>query len=419
MKHIMTSNRQIADLRFTSDAKEYITRLTRTKNCIVIAAVRDNLGSGLPGELVDLWGNLGFSADLTAHPMSGYVGIRNGHDIVYEKLGELDETVSYEGKIAGLSLKIKSAPYWCDNVAEVVLNGQELAVNGRGLNIVVWDKKNYCIVDSVCMDTCVPQITFTRREVGLPVNVQIHMELRRKVWHIRHRLRNFLGLRDFNMPLPVTAPPPEFKEKEYWQRQLSPQRLFPAAFPKIKVRIIFEYGSIFYNCIDTLLKSFCSDARFDVCVVFFLTEVFQNGGGKWAEERGATSIPWENYSIEQDKPEIVILTFTSFLPPERKPCYAQCGKYATLCIALPYSLNQDIDRFKESVGSCAPRLQNMGIDYCIWDSMFYKHLVQEGYDVSHCAEMGNPKFDTIYKRLSKPAALPENWEKIRGKRVFL
>jgi len=61
----------------------------------------------------------------------------------------------------------------------------------------------------------------------------------------------------------------------------------------------------------------------------------------------------------------------------------------------------------------------MGLDYCFWDSMFYKKLAREGYDISHCVEMGNPKFDTIYRKLSAPAALPEAWEKICGKKVFL
>lgn len=130
MKHIMTNSRQIADLLFTSDAKEYITRLSRTKNCIIVAAVRDNMGPILPGELEYLWRNLGFCADLANHQMCGYIGIRNGCDVVYENLGELDESVSYEGVIAGLSLKVKSAPYWDENIAEILLNGQSFAING-------------------------------------------------------------------------------------------------------------------------------------------------------------------------------------------------------------------------------------------------------------------------------------------------
>lgn len=422
MKHLMTNNRQIADLLFTSDAKEYITRLSRTKNCIIIAAVRANIGLGFSGELEHLWKDLGFSTDLIAHQMCGYVGIRNGRDVVYENRGELDESVFYEGVIAGLSLKVKSAPYWDENIAEILLNGKSFAINNYGLNIVVWDKKNGRVVDSICIDTLVTQLTFTRREVGLPVRIRLHMELRQKVWRTRHWLRNFLGIRDFNVPLPVTTlPPAECREgeKEYWRRQMSPQRLFPEAFPKVKVRIIFEYGCHFLNCVDTLVESLCLDVRFDACIVFLQPGVFQNGGNKWAEEKGITSISWEDYHIEQDKPEIAILTFASFLLPERKECYAQCGKYSKLCVALPFSLNQDFPNFKESVGSCAPRLQRMGIDYCFWDSLFYKHLVQEGYDVSHCVEMGNPKFDTIYRKLSNPATLPEKWEKLRGKKVFL
>lgn len=427
MKHIMTHNRRIANLLFASDAKEYLSSLNRTRNCLVIAAVRDNIARlAFGGELEHPWRDLGFFADLASSQMygySGYIGIRNGPEVVFERAGERNEPVFYEGAIAGLSLMVKSAPYWGDDVAEIFVNGQNLAVNGRGLNIVVWDKKYGRVMDSVCIDTCVPQLTFTRREVGLPVSLQVHMEMRQKVWRARHRLRSFMGIKDFNLlpALPPAATPPsaEFGEnKEYWQRQLSPQRLFPKAFPKIKVRIMYEYGRNFFNCIDTLLDAFSSDARFDICIVCFEKYVLDEGG-EWINEKGASGVFWNEYHIEQDKPDITILTFANVLLPERKSCFVQCRRYAKLCVAFPFSINHDHPDFKESIGSCAPRLQKIGLDYCFWDSMFYKKLVQEGCDVSHCVEMGNPKFDTIYKKLSNPVVLPPKWEKIRGKKVFL
>ena len=35
----------------------------------------------------------------------------------------------------------------------IKVNGEELCVNRRGLNFVIWDKKENCLLDSVCFDT--------------------------------------------------------------------------------------------------------------------------------------------------------------------------------------------------------------------------------------------------------------------------
>ena len=38
-------------------------------------------------------------------------------------------------------------------MAHVIIGGKETAVNGRGLNIVVYDVKNHKVVDSVAIDS--------------------------------------------------------------------------------------------------------------------------------------------------------------------------------------------------------------------------------------------------------------------------
>ena len=38
-------------------------------------------------------------------------------------------------------------------MCSILINGKEYAVNSRGLNIVVYDNINKCVVDSICFDT--------------------------------------------------------------------------------------------------------------------------------------------------------------------------------------------------------------------------------------------------------------------------
>lgn len=73
------------------------------------------------------------------------------------ELTSKDQEVSTEYEWDGNTASLISVGY---NVhrndkspASININGEEVCVNKRGLNFVVWDKENNCLLDSVCFDT--------------------------------------------------------------------------------------------------------------------------------------------------------------------------------------------------------------------------------------------------------------------------
>lgn len=58
--------------------------------------------------------------------------------------------------------RIVSAGAQCGNDCSIQLNGREQAKRRRGLNIVVYNQELGSVVDSVCFDTYVAELTASR-----------------------------------------------------------------------------------------------------------------------------------------------------------------------------------------------------------------------------------------------------------------
>ncbi len=99
---------------------------------------------------------LGLSADLEGTPRHSYIGVIDGSGVVYEMISE-DKALRYNYESEGCTAVIESYGY---NVThspvasvKIEINGVNKAVDARGLNIVVLDKKTKTMVDSVAFDT--------------------------------------------------------------------------------------------------------------------------------------------------------------------------------------------------------------------------------------------------------------------------
>lgn len=82
---------------------------------------------------------------------------------MYEAAGQREEPSEYSTKLCGMELKMYSRSYNKGNLASILFDGKECAVNGRGINIVVYDKSNRRICDSVAFDTFLPVIKCSRK----------------------------------------------------------------------------------------------------------------------------------------------------------------------------------------------------------------------------------------------------------------
>lgn len=85
-----------------------------------------------------------------------YIGVIDGGNVVDEQLSP-DKKIQHEYEIDGNKILIESAGYNAaqsdKNPIRIEINGEDIAVNRRGLNIVVWNKSNNELLDSVCFDT--------------------------------------------------------------------------------------------------------------------------------------------------------------------------------------------------------------------------------------------------------------------------
>ena len=90
--------------------------------------------------------------------------ISNGK-VIYEKLDEKREDVEYKTLIDGIDIQILSSPYKKMDRASIIVEGKEVAVDQRGLNIVVIDSKKKSVIDSVVFDTWEEKIGITRKSI--------------------------------------------------------------------------------------------------------------------------------------------------------------------------------------------------------------------------------------------------------------
>lgn len=399
--------------------KDYLEMLSKIKNCIVVAAIKDQVSLYYDNELSEKMKQLGFSINLVQQYWKGYIGIVDDNKIIFERLSDADGEVSYIGEIDNIQFKVRSASYWNENLAEILLNGINYAVNGRGVNLVIYDKKLKQVVDSVCFDTHIKELPLTHKNIVLPTQLYWYVSKQ----YIHNKIYNQVG--SFQRANEQTENKIELssvtveKSKQYRQRLL-PVKLFPQMFDhKIKIRLVTKEGAYAWYTIKSLLLSFKRDKRFHICAIF-LNDISFRLSKDFAKEMEIDCITWNEYNIKQDQPDIVIVILPNALLLEFRDVYWLCGNFSKMFFALPYTLTGHYDEsFANRIATIAVWLQKFGLDYCFWDSLIYKKLKSDGHDISHCVEMGNPKFDVIYSKLNKYNHLPKSWEKIKGKTVFL
>ena len=144
--------------------KEYLDELERYVDKTIIVAVKDNAGYWFDEELKHKLNNIGLEGNLIKKEMVGYVGIISNNKKIYEEVSKLGEDAYYSGCICDKHINVYSAPYFHNNTAIIEIDGSDYSINSRGLNIVVWNQEEHCIIDSVSFDTHVYDFRCTRKK---------------------------------------------------------------------------------------------------------------------------------------------------------------------------------------------------------------------------------------------------------------
>lgn len=141
--------------------EDYLDFLAKTNNTIIIC-LKDTAGYWLDMNIQTKMFKLGLKEMLVNKLFAGYIAIIDNKKIIYEKLGQYNEKVTFRKHINEHLVEVISAPYQNGNLASINIDGMEHAVNDRGINIVVFEKYTNEIIDSVAFDTHVKDFYCTR-----------------------------------------------------------------------------------------------------------------------------------------------------------------------------------------------------------------------------------------------------------------
>lgn len=138
------------------DFARYLSRVTALdpNQYTIFIAVKDTQGDMLTPAMIDQLKALGFEkADmLLEQAYHGFLGLLAGEKR-YESISDNEKRLHYETVLEGQTIHMDSQTAHNGNLASICLGTNEYAKNTRGFNIVVIDRKDGEIVDSVAFDT--------------------------------------------------------------------------------------------------------------------------------------------------------------------------------------------------------------------------------------------------------------------------
>lgn len=139
----LTYNRQIF--------LNYLSALHKS-DFLIIMAVKDESSRAVTDDIISSMKKLGLKSDLhKAGTHRSYIAIIDEHTVLHEEISQ--DSLYYDGTIDGTTLQVISQNFNADNFSSIRLNDTEYSLNQCGLNIVVYDKANQQLVDSVTFDT--------------------------------------------------------------------------------------------------------------------------------------------------------------------------------------------------------------------------------------------------------------------------
>lgn len=156
---------RISKVLCTDSFPNYLHVVTQGDYLIFIAAC-DNASLYLYNNIAALLKQLGANQNLQDHYRAGYILVADTRGQASEPVCEVlsdGGPAQASGEVNGVSYCIISDGSEDNHVASIKLNGEEQAVNSRGINIVLYDRALGTVVDSVCFDTLLPTALSFRR----------------------------------------------------------------------------------------------------------------------------------------------------------------------------------------------------------------------------------------------------------------
>ncbi|MCR5575474.1 MAG: LTA synthase family protein [Oscillospiraceae bacterium] len=148
---------QLYGVQCSDNIHRYLSRVGEGDYLVFIAACND-ASKSLYNNTAALLHQLGANLDLQGHSHASYILIADtsaaGNEPIYEELSK--DSIQIAGEADGVSYDVRSVGADSGCAASIKINGVEWAVNSQGLNIVVFDRTQGRVIDSVCFNTNAP-----------------------------------------------------------------------------------------------------------------------------------------------------------------------------------------------------------------------------------------------------------------------
>lgn len=140
----------LGDLKDEENIEQYLEKI-KSQDYLIVIAAKDEASKGITNELTEKLKNLGLNKGLQGKLRASYIGIIDGDEVVFEELS--DSQINANMSIDDINVNVISAGFEVGNKASIMIGDKEYAINRRGINIVIYDKKDGKIIDSVAFDT--------------------------------------------------------------------------------------------------------------------------------------------------------------------------------------------------------------------------------------------------------------------------
>lgn len=168
---------------------DYFYILNRLKeNLLILIAVKDTPGFQLNADETIALDELGLTEHFEGKHWHSYVAAINCGKVLDEKISLNDENVESIFTAECHHIRLFSSVYKKENIANIIIDDIDYAINSRGFNVVVFDWSMEMTVDSICFDKLVRHNYSLRKEELMSVQIK---KLEDALRLTNQRLENF------------------------------------------------------------------------------------------------------------------------------------------------------------------------------------------------------------------------------------
>jgi len=179
----------------------------------------------------------------------------------------------------------------------------------------------------------------------------------------------------------------------------------------IKVRI-FCPMPVAWNSMSSVVEAFVKDMKYDLKVIIpskklsILVEAL--------DCQGINNISLDEYKIEDDLPDIVLLNN----PYDSKSYVSNIRNICKLIVVVSMQLVRYTESIDEFWSLQKSGFERFTPDYYLFDSLIYKEILNTDFFSNKIVEMGNSKYDGIYNSIIEKKYV-DRWKKCENKKTIL